>query len=165
MSEPILTARLNHEERGVTRTDPGGALLAHTVHSPLAATPTAVPSVVGSAVGGDVFKVRSRERLTVYAEVPAGARGAMTELFVIPEVAFVDNPTDDQFFPLFEDEASDGALAAKAYESGTLSGSARIAFAFSMPAVGVFMRFKVYGTSADSASRATLYVTRHTNSL
>lgn len=157
--------RAEHEERGTNRLDPGGAVAVHTMHSPLATTPTQVPATAGAASAGNAFRTYARERITVYVEVPAGSRGAMTQLFVVPEVAFVRNPQDVHFFPLHEDEAGDGVLVAKSYEGPTLSGAARIAWAFRVPTHGVWMRFRIYGTAANTASRATVWVTRHTDSL
>lgn len=154
-----------HQVRHIAHTEAAGATPVHTLNSPLAETPVDVPATIPTT-SGDAFLVLGFERVTVLVEVPAGARGGMTQLFLVPEIAYMKDANDGQFYPLFADEAETGALVGKVYEGpAAMAGALRIAFAFCFPTCGAYMRFKLYATNAGAGARATARVIRHQDSM
>lgn len=109
----------------------------------------------GSAEFGPAIRTDGYDRVVALLDHTAGT--TQTGIQVVAQVSHSENAPDAEWFDLYEDEAGTGVLVRKIYEIAHSSGDLNASFVF--PALGRYMRFKIYTTASNRAnSRAVLYV-------
>lgn len=129
-----------------------GALTIHDDYESVA-----LPATEGAAAWGDPFRVFGYDNLTALLHMTKAA-GTLTAVNVAVQVSYVPNPTNSEWYDLYEDEAGDGVLVRKVYVTSIAVAELRVGW--HMPVRGKNMRVKLWGTTADGDSRAIMRVIR-----
>lgn len=115
---------------------------------------------IASAVAGEAIRTASYEKLTLLCDLNEGAEGAaITSVVITAEVAPSEDASEEEWYPLLEDKAKDGALEAW-QRTFPITASGRFAFLFeqggSFDLAGYAMRFKVGTEGTRTGTRVVL---------
>ncbi len=153
-TQPQATGLRHHQERATNYVDLDFRVVVHDDYDGVDTVDEA------TATWGDPIRVSGYDSLAMFVAHVAGT--TTTAVHVAAQVLYADL-SDAEWFDLYEDEANDGVLVRKVWD---LTTAVDLRFAWSLPTVGRYMRFKVWTDGADrSDSRAVIEASRRMDSM